>query len=712
MRLGLLGPLELRDAEGLPVPVTGARRRALLGRLALDPGRVVTTDRLVDDLWGTRPPSAPVSALRSAVSRLRRDLDRAGPPGRKAVGSPGAGYRLDLSPACVDLHEFERLTTSGSAAVLSGDADRGAKLLRDALGLWRGPVLADAGGAPFVAAVAARAGSLRLSAIEARVDADLARGVDPETLVTELTAACAEYPLREGLAARLIRALTTAGRRADALERYAAVRRFLVDRLGVDPGPEVQDAHLAALREDARPRVSARRGNLPAALTGFVGRSAELRRVAELLAGGRLITLTGPGGAGKTRLALEAAAVVPDAPDGVWLVEPAGHGSGATVGTVAEAVLATLARPTEALEAPTAEDPVTRLVELLGGRRALLVFDNGEHVVEALAALVTRLLDAAPGVRALVTGREPLGVAGEALCPIPPLPQPLSAAGLDDARGYPSVQLFTARASAAQPGFALTGTTVGDVVRICRTLDGLPLAIELAAAWLRSLRLGAVASRLDDRFALLSRGSRRRVPPHRTLRAVLDGSWELMSRSQRTLLRRLAVFAGATSLEAVDVVCGTGLPPGELPDLVGDLVDRSLLVPADGPDGRRYRLPATVRAYAADRLDEAGEREHVAAAHTTYLLTVAEHTEPLLRTGEQRTAIARFQAWHADLDAATARAVTAGQTGAARRLVAARLRFWWLTGQRPAAAYRALLGPADVGHTGAPEPDSTHRNGC
>ncbi|MFG1922205.1 BTAD domain-containing putative transcriptional regulator [Cryptosporangium sp. NPDC048952] len=677
MNIGLLGAVEVRDSAGLAVPVTGVRQRALLCRLALDPGRLVTVDRLVDDLWDARPPAAPGNALQSAVSRLRRDLDRAGPPGRNAIGSHPAGYRLSLSPALVDLHEFGRLVAAGTSALRSGDAQVAASLLREALGLWRGPALADAGDAPFVLAAASQAEELRLTALEGRVAADLSLGVDATALVTELTAACAAHPLREGLAARLIQALVAAGRRADALERFADTRRMLADRLGVDPGQELREAHLAALREEAPAEVLPRGGNLPASLTSFVGRSAELARVVQLLASGRLVTLTGPGGVGKTRLALEAVSA-PAAPDGVWLVELAGVG--ASVDALASAVLSVLARPTVVL-APAEGEPVEQLAELLRTRRLVLVLDNAEHVVEPLALLVTRVLAAAPGVRALVTSREALGVVGEALCPVSPLP--VASAIEEGAPGAAAVRLFAERAAAVRPGFAVTAENAAEVTRICAALDGLPLAIELAAARLRSLSLTEVASRLDDRFALLGRGSRGGVPRHRTLRAVMDGSWELLTAPERTLLRRLALFAGPAPLAAIDAVCGPGT---DLPDVVGDLVDRSLVVPVDGPDGRRYRLLETVRAYAAERLAEAGEGAHVAAAHTAYLLDVVERDEPVLRTGDQLGAIARFQAWHADLDAATSRALAAGDVRVVRRLVAARLWFWWLTGQRRTAA--------------------------
>ncbi|WP_170324098.1 AfsR/SARP family transcriptional regulator, partial [Cryptosporangium phraense] len=498
MRIRLLGPLELRDATDRAVPVTGVRQRTLLCRLALDPGRLITVDRLVDDLWGAEPPAAPANALQSAVSRLRRDLGRAGPPGRDAIVSHPAGYRLALPPTAVDLHECARLSAAGTASLRSGDADAAARQLREALGLWHGPALADARGAPFAAVAAERADALRRVTLEARVDADLARGADAPALVDELTAACAADPLAEGLAARLIRALTADGRRAEALRRYESVRRELADELGVDPGAELRAAHLAAL-QDETPAVgkaavgkpaAGRRGTLPAALTRLVGRREELARVGELLRSGRLVTLTGPGGAGKTRLAIEAGTLAAagtlvaaggdgdagrpaggaggsdgeagggtgrkagspagggtggeagggsvagggggsgrggfGAPDGVWLVELAGLPAGASGNAVAEAVLAVLARPVPVLEPgdEPALDSVERLGELLGGRKLLLILDNAEHVVEAVADVATRVLAAAPGVRALVTSQAPLGVVGEALCPVGPLPLP------------------------------------------------------------------------------------------------------------------------------------------------------------------------------------------------------------------------------------------------------------------------------------------------
>ena len=700
MRIGLLGPLELHDAEDRPVPVTGVRQRMLLCRLALDPGRLVTVDRLVDDLWDAAPPLAPAAALQSSVSRLRRALDQAGPPGRGALGSHPAGYRLDLSPDRVDLHLFERLTAEGGAALRAGDPGTAARLLRAGLALWRGPVLADAVGARFATAPTARAEALRLTALEARVDAELAAdGQAPSALVAELTAACASMPLREGLAARLVRALCADGRRADALASYDAIRRRLADQLGVDPGQELQDSYLAALRlETTPPRPPAApvpaetsRGNLPAALTSFVGREAELALVAELLAAGRLTTITGPGGAGKTRLAITAASrVVTGAPDGVWLVELGGlPGTDATVASVAGAVLATLARPTVLvspdLAAEGGGDPVTRLIGAVSTKRMLLVLDNAEHLVEPVAELVALVLAAAPGVRTLVTSQEPLGVVGEALCPLAPLPLPLVGAAPATS---PAVALFAARAAAVRPGFRVDAQTVGDVVRVCRALDGLPLAIELAAARLRTLTLAEVAARLDDRFALLGRGSRGGDARHRTLRAVVDWSWELLGPDERVLLRQLSVFAGGAPAAAVTAVCGAS------PDELADLVDRSLVMPVDGRDGRRYRLLETVRAYAAERLDEAGERRSVEAAHTRYLLEVAEGTEPLLRTGAQLTAIAVFGEWQADLDAATARA----SPEVAVRLVAARIWFWWLTGQRRTAATQAAEALAVAGH--------------
>ncbi|MEU8171456.1 BTAD domain-containing putative transcriptional regulator [Microbispora hainanensis] len=728
MRIGILGPLRVTGGH-----IRGARLRVLLIRLALEPGRVVTAESLAEDLW-EEPPANPVAALHSLVSRLRRELRhqgaREGLDG--AVVSHPAGYLLDVPPEEVDAVEFERLVRVGRA---ERDPLRAAAVLRSALSLWRGAALADAAGLPFAQVAAARLEELRLSALEARVAADLAladaaagtaadaaMGTVADTvadtaaagaLVAELEEVVAAHPLREPFHALLMRALRAAGRRGDALEAFERVRRRLADELGVDPGPELRAAHLEALRE-APPekavrtavRAAAVRGNVPAPVTSLVGRREDVARVRGLLSAARLVTLTGPGGAGKTRLAVEVAGGL-TAASGVWLVELAAAGDTAdVVAAVRATVPAATPEPDGDVAARPAASPldalVKALVEALAGRELVLVLDNCEHVVDGAAAVAERLLAGVPGLRVLATSREPLDVPGEHLHPVRPLALPGDDVDAARALEFPAVALFAERASAARPGFVVDDSVVADVVAVCRELDGLPLAIELAAARLRSFTMRQLAEAVGERLAL--RGGRTAGPRHRSLRAVIEWSWDLLSPEERVALRRLSVFAGGATAEAALRVCGVGL------ETVACLVDRSLVVVAepDGPADRpariqaaqvRYRLLETVRAYAAERLEEAGEARAVRDRHLGYFVEVAEAAEPGLRTAGQLRLLAMLDAERGNLDAALGHAVRTGQEGRALRLFMARLWAWTVRGRgdeaaRWARAVRAVLGEA------------------
>ncbi|MGW4642965.1 BTAD domain-containing putative transcriptional regulator [Sphaerisporangium sp. NPDC004334] len=736
MRVGILGPLRVQDAGGNPVEVAGARLRALLVRLALDPGRVVTVERLVDDLWPGEPPANPAAALQSLVARLRRELG-----GREAVASHPSGYRLGAEGPAVDAWVFDARAARGAALLRAGDPSGAGGPLREALELWRGPALVDASRFPFAAAPAARLEELRLATLEARIDADLACAVPG--LVAELEELAAAHPTREPFQARLMRALCADGRRADALEVYERVRAALADGLGVDPGAELRAAHLHALRADASPAVqtTAAGGNLPAPLTRLVGRRDDLARVGRLLGEARLVTVTGPGGAGKTRLAVEAARRE-RAPDGVWLVElahvtrPSGVlGHLPRPSGVAAAVHAALAGTglLAGLGGAAGAGPAERLCASLAGRRALLVLDNCEHVVEEAAELVQRVLAAAPGVRVLATGREPLGVTGEALHPLPPLAVPGEDVTPLSAPSFAAVALFAERAAAVRPGFAVDEGNLADVVRLCRELDGMPLAIELAAARLRSLTLAQLAGMIGDRLEVLGRGSRAVERRHRTLRATIDWSWELLTEPERAALRRLSVFAGGgASAEAAARVCGAGL------DVLTSLVDRSLLVQAaddsrpaaplagDG-GGVRYRLLETVRHYASEKLAQTpetpetpetpdgtestqctdgtgvgAEERRVRAAHAAYFLELAERCEPSLRGPEQAAALRLLDGHQGDLDAALGHAIECGWAETAVRLYTARLWSWVMRGRRREAAGWAAAVARATG--GAPPP--------
>ncbi|MFH8385483.1 BTAD domain-containing putative transcriptional regulator [Kitasatospora sp. NPDC018058] len=710
MRINVLGPLQVvRGGDGAAFEVGGARLRLLLLRLALDPGRVVTRERLVDDLWRDTPPEEPVGALQSLVSRLRRALGG----DRTVIGSHPAGYLLDLPRGSVDAWDFEQRVAAGRAALAAGGFTEAVASLGGALELWRGTPFADAEGVGFIAASAARLAELRLSTVEDRADALLALGGTDTLprLVAELTGLCVAHPLRERAAVRLMRALHADGQQAAALEVFERTRRALAEELGADPSAELRDVHLRVLSGATSPTPGpapastgnpGRRAALPTWLTGLVGRDEALAAVQERLHRSRLVTLTGPGGVGKTRLAVAAATAAPTATD-VRLAELAGVDG---PDGVAQVVLTAVCRPADAgvlaggLPAgDPAGDPVDRIVRALEGREVLLVLDNCEHLIEDAARLAHRLLAAAPRLTVLATSREPLGVTGEALWPVSPLAVPEPGGTAQEALAHPAVALFTERAAAACPGFTLDHDTVEPVVRICRELDGLPLALELAAARLRALSPGQVAARLHDRLRLLDRGSRTAPDRHRTLRAVVDWSWELLDEDERVLLRRLSVFAGGATLPDAHLVCAGNWPGGPTPDptvvedLLASLVDKSLVATVGRETGTvRYRLLETVRAYAAERLVEAGEDGPTGAAHLRCFVELAENAEPRLRTGGQIGRLARLDAEQGNLDAALRRAVAVGPPEHALRLTAARAWPWLMRGQgREAGEWTAAV---------------------
>ncbi|MFD1935297.1 BTAD domain-containing putative transcriptional regulator [Nonomuraea mangrovi] len=676
MRFEILGPARVRDAEGRPVALGGPRVRALLVLLAVDAGRIVTQDQLIDGLYGAEPPETAANALQSQVSRLRRAL------GRELIEFHPAGYRLAADAADVDAHRFELLTAEGREAMRAGDPARAATVLKEALGLWRGAPLADA---PYAEAAAARLAELRLSAVEDRVQAELELGAHRE-LAAELRELVAAHPLRERLRAQLMRALYGSGRQAEALAAYEEGRRILDDELGVTPGGELAAAHLAVLRGDPSlgpahrpPDAAVSRQGLRAQLTSFVGRAEDLERVQALLEEARLVTLIGPGGAGKTRLAAEAAAV---APRDVCFVElaPISDETG-----LAQAVVSALGLR-DSLHAPDpfAVDATARLVAALAERRLLLVLDNCEHLVGAAAALADRLLAACPHLRLMITSREALGITGESIFPVSPLRLPPP--GGPGALEYPAVRLFADRAAAVRPGFTLDDE--GHVVRICRALDGLPLAIELAAARLRSLPVAEVAARLDDRFRLLARGSRTALPRHQTLRAVVAWSWDLLDADEQAMARRLTVFVGGATLEAAERVCA--LPE----ELLTSLVEKSLVEVVDG----RYRMLETIRAFCVERLAEAGEVEALRRAHAAYYLDLAVAADPHLRRAEQLEWLALLDEERDDLHAALRWSAFDGDTGTALTLVSSLGCYWWLRGRRAESAAMAaeVLGGVEA----------------
>ncbi len=674
----MLGPFEVRTGDGVLADVAGARLRGLLVPLALQPGHAVPRATLIDWIWGEHPPADASNALHRLVSRLRRVL-----PDGVIEGQPD-GYRLAVAPDAVDAVRFERLVGRARTA----DGLQRVELLREALALWRGAAMQDVGLSESAALDAAvtRLEELRLGALEDRFDAEVTLGRGA-MVVTELSDLAAAHPMRERLVAALIRALAAAGRDADALLAYQRTREALADTLGVDPSPELSALHVALLRGELSRREESRQTNLRAELTSFVGKEADLVAVRGLIAEHRLTTLIGPGGAGKTRLATETArTLTDDLPDGVWLIEFAPVDAN---GDVAQTALAGLGLRDTLVGAAPSTDPMDGLITALRDREMLLILDNCEHVIEPVAALAMRVLGECRRMRILATSREPLGLTGEALWQVEPLAVPAeTGTGSAELAASPAVRLLRDRAGAVRQDLGTDEATVATMVRICRALDGMPFAIELAAARLRTMTLEQLANRLDDRFRLLTGGSRTALPRQRTLRAMVDWSWELLSDAERMVLRRLSVFSGGAGLEAAEQVC-TGpdldqqrvVEPDQVLELLTSLAEKSLLI-TQGGGTPRYRMLTTIREYGAERLAEAGETDPARQAHLGYFTELAETAEPHLRRAEQLEWLATLKADHDNLSAALRGVIAAGDAQGAMRLAAATGWYWWLGGRR------------------------------
>ena len=573
----LLGPLEVLDGDRL-LDLGPPRQRALLALLLVHANRTVGFDRIVDELWGERPPSSASTLVHGYVSGLRKALE----PNRgrsskwDVLVTRPPGYVLVVEPEELDTTRFERLFSLGSGLV-DEEPSRASAVLGEALALWRGPALADVAYEAFAQGETARLEELRLAAVEQRIEADLALGRHRE-LLGELTGLVAQHPMRERLRGQQMLALYRSDRQAEALAAFEELRTLLLEELGLDPGPELRAIEYAILRQDEnfrrppRPRAT----NLPAQLTSFVGRELERAEVASLLGVHKLVTLTGPGGGGKTRLSLEVAGSLVDSfADGVWLVE-----------------LAALTDPTLVPEAVAAAigvraEPGRPLLESLAGylahRRMLIVLDNAEHVIDAAAILVAGLLRSGTASAVLASSREALGVPGERVYGVPSLP-------IADA-----VRLFVDRAAGTGAGTLTGEADAAAVVRVCEQLDGIPLAIELSAALTGSLTVRQIADRLDERFLLLTRGNRTALPRHQTLAACVEWSYELLTDDERLVFDRLSVMAGPFGADAAAAVCGgEPLSRSAVVPRLTRLVDVSL-VTREGDRVHPPRDPAPVR---------------------------------------------------------------------------------------------------------------------
>jgi predicted ATPase/DNA-binding SARP family transcriptional activator len=680
LRVTLLGGLRVtRGADALTV--AGARLQGLLVRLALGGGRPVDPAVLVDAIWAQEPPADSAHALHALVSRLRR-----------ALGSPGdvtqvaGGYRLAVDGSAVDAVRFERLAADGRSRLTAGDASAAVETLGQAVALWGADIGAEPPAVAAVApAVAARLAHLSVEAVTDLADAEMRLG-RADAAAARLTALLADRPVHERAAALLMDAFAAQGRQAEALAVYERVREALADLLGTDPGAALRARHLGLLRsadDRAAPQRAAPPGNLPAPAAGFVGRDDDLARIERLLTAGRLVTVTGPGGAGKTRLAVEAAHRRSlDHPDGVWIIDLVSAAEPAEVGT---AVLAGMGLRGDAMfqaRRRAGGDDLDVLTEQFGGRDILLLMDNCEHLIDAVAHLVAALLARCAGLRVLATSREPLAIDGEALVPLGPLPIPDLHTGLDQARGTASVRLFAERAAAVRPGFAADASTLPTIVRVVRSLDGMPLALELAAARLRTLSLADLAAGLSDRFRLLGTGSRAALARHRTLRAVIAWSWDMLDSDARTVAQRISVLPGGVTPASATAVCeGTHVPAAEVPDLLAALVDRSLLQLE--PDTGRYRMLETIREYGLEQVAGPDARDRAA----THFTDLAVQQDPLLRGPGQQQALRVLRADYDNVLAALRHRCDAGEADEAVRLALRLSWYWQMLGRNTEAAH-------------------------
>ena len=634
LEIRVLGPFEVM-ADGRPADVGGSKRQGLLALLALRGGHVVGVDALIDALWGEELPAAPRNALHHHIARLRAAL------GQESIIATTDGYAL--KDATVDAVRFEELLGDARAALREGDPRGGAETVALALAIWRGPALHGLTDTTWFAAEARRLEALRVDALEEQFEAALALG-DHREIVSELRATLAENPFRERLWGQLMLALYRSGRQADALETFQEARAVLADELGLEPGPELRGIQQAILAQDPAiatvPEVSRRRGNLPAPSTSFVGREQELAQVLELLREHRLVTLTGPPGVGKTRLALEAARVLEsEIRDGVWVVDLARAGS-------ADDLTRLVAQAVDARGA----DPLARVVARLRDGDAVVVFDACEHVIEGVGPVVGTVLAQCPGVRVLATSREVLRVAGEIRVRVEPLP--LADAESPDVVDSPAVELFVARARAARPGFELTADAASVIAEISRLVDGLPLAIELAAARVNVLGLAELLSLVERRLTLLRERPASDVS-RAALETLVEWSYDLLHADEKTLLHQVAVHRGGASLASLIAAGGShGLDEGTVTYLLGTLVDKSIVSVSFPSEDACYDVLDTVRDYALQRLAESGDLAAARKAHAEYFAAFCDSARVGLRGRDWLSWVKRLELENENLWAA------------------------------------------------------------
>ena len=688
MEFDVLGPLRV-CSEGNALNLGPPAQRALLAVLLTSPNLPVSDDRLVDELWGDEPPPSAHHLVHVYVSRLRALLDSGG---RRMVRD-GSGYALRIGPDELDADRFLAYVARGRA-LRDRDPEAADEILADAMRLWRGSPFADfPDPAPAVREHAGYLERERLEALETWFEVRLQLGRHHE-LVPELSEVAVQHPYDEALHVQLVLALYRCGRQAEALQTARALQVRLREELGIDAAQEVGDLYRDVLLH--APRLSLEPpeppSNLPTRLTSFVGRERELQEVAELLEATRLLTLTGPGGIGKTRLALEVARRVrAQFPGGVWWIDLAPV---LDQSSVLDAVARTLG-----VSATAGVELGAALVRALSRRRALLLVDNCEHVVAAAAGLVASILSATSGPRVLATSRSPLGIGGERRWSVPALGLPPESGAVAALAESDAVVLFVERGRSAAPSFTLDAENADAVGEICRRLDGLSLAIEIAAARLPALAPQEIVQRLDERFAVLELSAVGEPTRHRTLEAAFDASYVLLPEEERTRFERLSTFVGPFDLDAaVAVALSDGEPSGRALTGVMALVRASLLASESDGGETRYRLLESLREYGAARLRERGAEDDARRAHADYHLNLAHEAGAVVDRPEFAAWMSRLASCYGDLQQALAWSLAHQDRATTLRAAPALREFWYRRGDgREAARWAARMLEGDLG---------------
>lgn len=666
MDFRILGPLEVEGDDG-PIQVRGRMEEALLALLVVNAGVAVSVDVIAEELWGDHPPPTAIKTVRSYVSRLRRRFGKA-----VIIETTGTGYVLNADRATIDVSRFEDLLNSGIEHRRGGSHELAASELASALDEWRGPVLAGLEDHDFARMEAARLDSRRLEALEARLASDLELGRHRQ-LVAELEQLVSAHPHHEAFWKHLMMALYRSDRQADALGAFRDAKAGLGEELGIEPSEELRELEEQILLQDPAlltPEREDRVHNLPTSLDSFVGRDAELDEIRLLLTDYRCVTLTGVGGSGKTRLGIEAARSIVDGyPDGARWAELA------TINDpdgLAEHVLLTFGEP-----GSHAADPGGVLVEILRPKRFLLILDNCEHMIGPVAELTDRLLTECPDLRVLATSREAFGIAGEAVYHVPTLQVPEWGDSPDRVRDTEAALLLVDRVRAHTHDFTVDEETAVSVTTICRKLDGIPLALELGAARMRTMSISELADRIDNRFELLIKGSRIAPPRQQTLRATIEWSYELLTPAAKRTLRALGVFAGTWTLEAARAVALEDETELTTMGMVDELVDKCLVETASED---RFRLLETIKQFAFEQLVVSGEAPTIGRRHRDWYREMAVTEDPGLRGSQQVSAWTRLEQDHNNLRAAIRWSLDNGEPDGALELVAALGYFWMVRG--------------------------------